>query len=355
MTPILQKTSDIIETLLAAIDGAEKEILLQTFYFDNDAVGKRFLTTLIAKATAGVKVHCLFDALGARTLSGSTEEHVAIAAGVQITYFNWLTPWSSGNKRFWYFRNHKRALIIDKRVLHVGGWCVGSKTSEWIDNHLEVSDSHLVQKALGDFRTMVHFAHKTSFKFRHDGRYAFSQDVETSYAYQAPLLRSRYIYYTLLRLIRSAQKHIILVTPYFSPSHRFLKEIKRALKRGVRVTLHRPKSTDHHITDLAASTYYNGLLKRGAEIYLSEKMIHAKVHVFDDTAYIGSANLDSGSQKFNFENGIFTKKVDVVESLIQDTEYLKFDSELLTLEEWSKRSWWSKFLEKIVRLVRGLL
>jgi cardiolipin synthase A/B len=355
MAAILQKTSTIIDELIVSINAAQSEILLQTFYFDNDAVGKSVLDALATKAKHGVKVTCLFDALGARGLINTKDEKLAVAAGVRIIYFNWLTPWSSGNKHFWYFRNHKRTLIVDQKLTYFGGWCIGRRAENWIEANLKLEEPGIVAKAVADFKNMVTYAHKTSFKFKHEGRYIFNPEIETSYTYQAPLPRSRYIYYTLLKLIRYSKKHIILVSPYFSPSGRFLKEIKRALERGVIVTIHRPAKTDHKITDLAARTYYQGLLNRGAEIYLSEKMIHAKVCVFDDVAYIGSSNLDSGSQKFNFENGVFTKRIEIVESLMQDTEYLKLDAKKLTLEEWNKRGWWSKCVEKLVRLVRGLL
>ena len=92
MNQIIKKTSLIVDDLLVAIAGAEKEILLQTFYFDNDEVGKSVINALAHKAAHGVKVICLLDALGAYGLSNSREEKNALLAGVHIEYFNWLTP-----------------------------------------------------------------------------------------------------------------------------------------------------------------------------------------------------------------------------------------------------------------------
>lgn len=355
MTPILRPTSAIIETLLESINSAHSEILLQMFYFDNDDTGKRFIHALTAKAAQGVKVTCLLDALGGHGLVNTTDEKAAILSGVRFVYFNWLTPWASGQKRFWYFRNHKRTLIIDNKFVHIGGWCIGDKPSDWIDNDIRIEDQEVVAKAVSDFNTMRNYAHRTSLKFKHESRYTFSREKNIAYTYQAPLPKARYIYYTFLKLIREAKNNITLVAPYFSPSHKLIRYLKQASQRGVKITLIRPSETDHRVTDMAARTYFDTLLRHEIDIYLCQTMVHAKVSVFDDVAYVGTSNLDSGSLKFNFENGVFTTDANILTTLKQDMENLKPICQIVSLEEWRKRSLWQKFLERLVRLIRGWL
>lgn len=357
MDSIIKKTSLIIDDLLSAIEKAETEILFQTFYFDNDEVGKRFITALSQKASHGVKVTCLLDALGAHGLSNSREEKNAIASGVHITYFNWLTPWSVKSKRSWFFRNHKRTLIIDGKVLHIGGWCIGKKALDWMDSNVAITNEHVIHRAVADFKNMHKFARHKSVHFMHEKKFAYSLDpLHThQYAYQAPLLRARHIYYTYLKLIKAASKEIVLIAPYFVPGRRLLREILKAKRRGVDVQICIPDHTDYRTVDIAARTFFTKLLQYNIRIHLYPQMLHAKLSIIDDTVFVGSLNLDNVSLRYNFENGVFIHDAELQLKVHADIESLKKNSKQLEYKEWIDRSWWDKFLEKIVGLFKGFL
>jgi cardiolipin synthase len=306
---------------------------------------------LIEKSLQGVKIHILIDALGGNGISNTDIEKRLTTSGVHVEYFNWLTPWRGRSKRLWYFRNHKRALIIDNTVVHLGGWCIGDKTSEWIDCHIENRDTEVVQDAVADFWNMYTYAHKSQFKFSHQKKYVFT-GKRFSYAYQAPLLRSRYTYYTHKKLTQNASDKIILVTPYFAPIHGLLTQIRNAAKRGVQVELILPKKTDHVIVDLAVRTYILNLLDIGVQIYHSDTMIHAKANLFDSTLYIGTMNLDTVSLRYNFENGLYVKDEETVKDFLHDVEILKSNCTLVTLADWKSRSAWNRFFDIAMKILR---
>lgn len=349
--PILKETSTVMNELLSTIAAAEKEILLQVFYIDNDGITGKFVDALVDKALAGVKVYCLVDALGGKNFGNKEVETKLKASGVHLEYFNWLTPWKGRSKKLWYFRNHKRSLIIDNKVVHLGGWCIGDKTTEWIDCHIANTDPEVVQDASADFWNMYKYAHKSQFKFSHQKKYIHT-GKRFSYTYQAPLIRSRYTYYTHKRLVQNSQERIILVTPYFAPIHGLLKQIRNAARRGVHIELFVPKKTDHFIVDLAVRTYILNLLHIGVRIYQSNSMIHAKVNVFDDTMYIGTMNLDTVSLRYNFENGLYVKDDATIQDFLQDIEKLKSTCTLITLAEWKKRSAWDRFWDMAMKILR---
>lgn len=357
MNPIIKKTSVIVEEILSAIEHAEHEILLQTFYFDTDEIGKNILKALAHKASHGVKVHCLFDALGARGLSDSREEKDTIRAGVHIEYFNWLTPWSFKNKRSWFFRNHKRTLIIDNKTIYIGGWCIGKKTIDWIDANISITNEHVTHRAVADFKNMSNFARRRTLRFHHEKKFSYSLDpLHThQYAYQAPLLRARHIYYTYLKLLKSATRSITLIAPYFVPDRKLISEIVRAKRKGVKVDVYIPKNTDYRTVDIAARTYFTKLLKQGVHIHLFKDMLHAKVSVLDDTVFIGSLNLDNVSLRYNFENGVFVRDTETLETVMNDIKMLQENSETVQYTEWLERSLWDKFLEKVVGVFKGVL
>ena len=52
---------DLYDDMLAAIDGAQKQILFETYIWKGDEIGERFKTALIAAAERGVEVYCIYD------------------------------------------------------------------------------------------------------------------------------------------------------------------------------------------------------------------------------------------------------------------------------------------------------
>lgn len=350
---VLQKTSSITAQILTALDTAEKEILFQAYYVDNDAIFELYAKKFLAKRTQGVIIHCLFDALGASQIPGSDIEKQLIAAGVHIQYFNWLTPWANHNKKIFYFRNHKRGLIIDRKTVHTGGWCVGEKTENWIESYIVSQDLGIVEKAVGDFWNMYTYAHKSMLRFKHQKKYTFDSNLIASYAYQAPILRGRYIYYTYKKLITSATKEISIVVPYFAPIHGLKNVLYRARRRGVAISIFLPKKTDSKFVDLVARTYIYRLLKLGVHIYFSDTMIHAKASRIDDVLYVGSLNLDTASLRYNFENGIFTKDQVLLRDFEKDLYALRLSCHKVTFEEWNNRSLWERFLDRFMKIFRA--
>ncbi len=337
--------------LIDEISKAETEILFQIFYIDNDEVTARWIELLVSKALAGVKVFCLVDALGAKNFGSSAIENKLKTSGVHLEYFNWLTPWNGRSKSLWYFRNHKRSLIVDNKVVHLGGWCMGDKTMEWIESHIVNRDPEVIQDASTDFWNMYKYAHKTQFKFVNQKRYV--QNGKTfSYTYQAPLLRSRYIYYSHKRLVQNANEKIVLITPYFAPIHGLLHQLRKAAHRGVHIEIYIPKKTDHFFVDLVAKTYILNLLHLGVHIYFSDRMIHAKANLFDNTLYVGTMNLDTVSLRYNFENGLYAKDEATTKEFLADVEILKLTCTRVTLAEWKKRGRLSRFLDEIMKLLR---
>ncbi|HEU4811906.1 MAG TPA: phosphatidylserine/phosphatidylglycerophosphate/cardiolipin synthase family protein, partial [Nocardioides sp.] len=52
---------DLFADMLAAIEGAQRQILFETFIWKGDQIGERFKAALMAAADRGVEVHCIYD------------------------------------------------------------------------------------------------------------------------------------------------------------------------------------------------------------------------------------------------------------------------------------------------------
>src|SRR5688500_6049239 len=67
--------------MLEAIEAARHHIHLESFIFQRDATGRRFLEALARKAAAGVEVRLLYDAIGSRRLHRRNLRQLVEAGG----------------------------------------------------------------------------------------------------------------------------------------------------------------------------------------------------------------------------------------------------------------------------------
>ncbi len=125
-------------------------------------------------------------------------------------------------------------------------------------------------------------------------------------------------------IIKSAQKSIFIVSPYFMPNPTSMKAIKALRERGVEITiLTNSLATNDAIPVYSAySKYQKKLLRLGVKLYelnpyafhrmfknanykrgkIPRSALHAKSMIIDDKIFIiGSANMDPRSHKLNTE------------------------------------------------------
>jgi len=109
--------------------------------------------------------------------------------------------------------------------------------------------------------------------------------------------------------IRSARHRVVIANAYFFPGYLLLREMRRAAKRGVQVSLILQGEPDMPIVKTAASLLYHHLLKAGVRIFeYNEKPLHGKVAMSDDLwATVGSSNLDPLSLSLNLEANVIIR------------------------------------------------
>jgi cardiolipin synthase len=99
-----------------------------------------------------------------------------------------------------------------------------------------------------------------------------------------------------------ARDRMLAVTPYFVPDVSLETAMRLAARRGVRVDLVIPASSNHRLADFARNRALRSLSQAGVNIHLMPYMSHAKAVVFDHSlALSGSVNLDSRSLLLNYE------------------------------------------------------
>ena len=103
-------------------------------------------------------------------------------------------------------------------------------------------------------------------------------------------LKERY-----LELIRSAEKTLTMVMPYFSDVEPFHQEIKNALQRGVSVRILVPKKSnfndDGNKRAMTGFWRYAKKEQRDLSIFLSPDLTHAKLMISESMISVGSCNI----------------------------------------------------------------
>lgn len=111
---------------------------------------------------------------------------------------------------------------------------------------------------------------------------------------------------TFMEILESAQREIVIESPYLVPSKALLELFERKLAQGVRVTVltNSLRSCDGVFPQAGYLKYRRRLLRSGIDLreYRGPDMLHAKTAVVDGRVIIvGSYNLDPRSQNLNTE------------------------------------------------------
>ena len=331
------------EAMYADCERAKETIDCEMWVFVDDAVGRHFIDLFIKKSTEGVKVRLLLDMVGCYSFYASDLPEELQQAGVDIQFFNPISPWRIRNVSSNFFRNHEKLLIIDNQVVHTGGVNIREDMSSWRDSNVRLH---------GELAGEASFIFARTWRIVEQGKFlpftkSFVYVKNFAFRTNSPHLRQRFIYNELIEVIRNAKKYIYLTTPYFVPDIRLLRVLRLAAKRGVDVRILMPLNSDHTVVDYAGQSFFTLLLKAGIKVYhYTESMLHAKTAVVDgEWATVGSFNLDSQSLLFNYELNVVSNSenfaFELQEIFMKDLQ----NAQQVFAEDWYKRSFLRKFIE----------
>jgi cardiolipin synthase len=286
---------------------AEREIVLESYIFKDDATGRLVLEEAVAATRRGAAVRVMADAAGSfGTRAGFWRDMER--QGVEVRLFNPFFP------RFWWFqpfRDHRKILVVDRRVAFTGGMNIGEEYGSphprpgqtWRDTHVRVEGPTAWEMA-------VVFAEG----WTRAGGEPF--DIEPLPEEETAGPGARILVLdsrpwrghaesaaVLAAIVGAAHRSVWITNAYFAPGRIAIDILGEAAGRGVDVRLLLPGWTDVPLLRHAAHGYYGDLLARGVRIFeYSGHVLHAKSLVADGyVSVMGSTNLDFRSFIFNAE------------------------------------------------------
>ena len=349
------------EQIITDLERAQRLIHLEYFIFRADHLGQRIAEILIRKAQAGVDVRVIYDAVGSWGIPKRFIKELR-NNGVQIYPFQKVIfPYLSSRLNY---RNHRKILVIDGEIAHMGGMNIADKYIEgdpvlgaWHDTQIRIN---------GPAVSALHLVFLTDWAFVSRSSYSFTpvdftlQPLPGHIALQVtdsgPDSDWAAIMQSFFLAISKANNHIYITTPYFVPNESILTALRTAALSGIDVRLLIPFKSDSRFVLWATMGYVSTLLEAGIRVFLFQGGFnHSKIMMVDGKlATVGSANMDIRSFEDSFEVVTFIYNTEITQELelvfLRDT----LQSKEMELEEWSQRTFPDRIKHSFARLFSPL-
>ena len=376
--------------LLAAVASAQQRIWLETYILSPDPLGERVVAALRAAVARGCEVRLLVDGVGAAVwLRGGDP-------GVELRVWHPL-PWAAARRaglyRRWRWlaamnrRDHRKVCLIDDHLAWVGSFNIDachvrefSSERTWRD-----SGACVVGDGVGELSTAFELAWRKAWPVI-DGRMRLwrrrpqdrglqpaSKDRQPAASDQRPATSGqqpaascvrlnhtwsarRSAYRDLLIRLRSAHARIWISNAYIVPRGSFLRALNAAVRRGVDVRLLAPARSDVPFMPWIGAIYADALRSRGVRVFAYlPRMLHAKTMLIDDTALVGSHNLNSRSFLHDLEAEVVLRAPASITALEQAYVADCAESLELTSPASGQLPWWQRWIGRVLVLAKRWL
>jgi cardiolipin synthase len=331
---------DAFASVRQAIEGAIEEILLETYILRDDGTGRKLLGLLGAAAARGVKVRVLADAYGSWTTKGAfwrEMRHLGIEARLFHPFWSHL--------RGFLFRDHRKIIVIDRRISFAGGMNVANeygssrhnRDASWRDTHMRVEGPTAWEMALvfgeGWERSggmSLHLPPLAPTDTTGARTLVLDSRPGRGHGETASVLAA---------LVAASRKRLWITNSCFAPNRMAIRLLGRAAQRGVDVRLLLQGPTDMPLVRHAGHGNFPGLLASGVRLFeYQSAILHAKTLVADDcVSVVGSSNLDFRSFYFNAECNVLTWDDETARTLSEAFEEDLRQSLEMRLENWNHR------------------
>ncbi len=339
-----------------AIRAAQHSVNLEAYLFQPGDAADMLLEAMLERASAGVEVRVVLDAIGSSRLRNTAARRLG-SHGCKVAFYQPMT---------WYRlhrlnnRTHRELLVVDGRVAFTGGagvadwWYKPARGPTWRDTMVRV-EGPIVAALQGTFaENWLEGCGEILTGPRHWPVLEAAGPADAMLVKSSPSDRATVSRVVFQMLIDGAVASIDISTPYFLPDRALRRALVRAAQRGVQVRVIVPGAgTDQRLVRLASRRMYRELLGGGVRLFeYRPSMTHVKALLVDGVwAVIGTTNVDNRSFEHNDEVNVAFREATVNERLERDFEADLAASDEITLDAWLRRP----LLEKIVGPVCWIL
>ncbi len=343
---------------------AKAYIFLEYFIVEEGIMWNSILDILVEKVKEGVEVRFMYDGMCSMFQLPYDYDKQMRKLGIKCKMFSKIRPVLSSYQNN---RDHRKILVIDGKVGFTGGINLADeyinkkeRFGHWKDTAVML-EGEAVQNLTVMFLQMwnITTTHMDDFTKYLTPK---SLDLKREYGYVLPYgdspmddeIIGEQVYFHILN---HAKKYVHIMTPYLILDNEMLNTLTFVAKCGVEVVIIMPHIPDKWYAFFLAKTYYEELIRAGVQIYeYTPGFVHAKVFVSDnDTATVGTINLDYRSLYHHFECGTFIYNNQVVWEIERDFQETLKKCEKVSITELRSRSFIERLLGRVLRLIAPLM
>ena len=356
-------TGQAFEALKSELKKAKKFIFMEYHAIECSSSFFEIEEILAERARAGVEVRLFYDDVGSVAFIDRSFVRRMEAQGVQCRAFNPILPIASA---FMNNRDHRKITVIDGRVGFTGGYNLADEYfnvkhpyGHWKDTGIRM-EGEAVRSLTVMFLEMWNAVKKL------DGDYGVYTNVDCGkvqsdgyvqpYA-DSPLDNERVGENVYMNMIKTARRYVWITTPYLILDDEMTQELTLAAKRGVDVRIITPGIPDKKIVFQLTRSYYAQLVRGGVRIFeYSPGFLHAKQMLVDDeTAAVGTINLDFRSLYLHFENAVLLHGCSATKDIYRDFQATFPLCREMTQQYGGKRMMHMRVSQSLLRLFAPLL
>ena len=361
-----------IEAMTADIETARSFVHVEFFIVSWDATTKPFFAAMERAVQRGVTVRLLADYVASRRAVDSEKTFAELdRIGVRWSWMLPVRPFSGEYQRP-DLRNHRKLVVVDGLIAHMGSQNLIDRSYntpknlkrglQWQElmaritgpvvaetNAVFLSDWYLETGELLGEDAQVRAVDVPADP---SPDVLVCQVVPSGPGYEGENNLRQF-----LTLVTSAQRKVIITSPYFVPDEAMMYAITSACQRGLDVQLFVSEIGDQGAVWHAQRSYYEPLLRAGVQIWLypAPYILHSKhLSIDDDVAVIGSSNMDIRSFALNSEVTLLAYGRSFVEQMRVVEQGYRDAGRRLTLEEWLREPRSATFLDGVARLTSAL-
>jgi cardiolipin synthase len=354
---LLQNGDQFFPRLLHDIAAAKQSVHIESYIWWKGAICEQIANALAQKAREGVEVRLLVDASGGHKMDDKLDR-LMTDAGVRLARFHPVRLSNIGKLNN---RDHRKMMIIDGRIGYIGGYGFaeewtghGQDKDHWRDTGLRVGGPIVNRLQSAFSENWIEETGEIPAGEKYFPHLEPAGPMQAHLAYTSPTggISSVQVLYYLA--INAARREIIIQNPYMLPDDDALKALQAAVRRGVEVKVMVPAttSTDSPIVQHASHHRFGELMRAGVKIWEYKKtLLHQKIIVVDGVwSCVGSTNFDRRALELNDEvsMGVIDSGLaaQLKAAFADDLRY----AEPRSLEEWSHRGLWHKFIDQLAYL-----
>ncbi|WP_075181913.1 cardiolipin synthase [Pantoea sp. 1.19] len=364
---LLTTSDDTMKALIRDIELARYHIEMVFYIWQPGGMADEVAQSLMAAARRGVHCRLLLDSAGSVAFFRSAWPGMMRNAGIDVVEALKVSLLRVFLRRM-DLRQHRKVVLIDNFIAYTGSMNLvdpryfkqEAGVGQWVD---------LMARMEGPVATTLGIVYSCDWEIETGKRILppppagniMPFEQESGHTIQViasgPGFPEDMIHQALLTAVYAARQQLIMTTPYFVPSDDLLHAICTAAQRGVDVTIIVPRRNDSMMVGWASRAFFSELLEAGVKIYQFEGgLLHTKSVLVDgQLSLVGTVNLDMRSLWLNFEITLVIDDDGFGTDLacVQD-DYLA-RSRRLDAQQWAKRPYWQRLVERLFYFFSPLL